>query len=1148
MTHSSLPVENKRALDPNVAQQHAADPTSCVWVGASAGTGKTKVLVDRLLRLFLPQPNGREGTPPHRILCLTFTKAGASEMLLRINEVLAQWAIAEEESLRKSLQKLTGTPPSNEEVQAARRLFAEVTDAPGGLKIMTIHAFCQSVLGRFPLEAHLPPAFKVTEETGARALMNKARDDILREALAQPDSVHGQALKKIATHQNAEQFISLLGNLNSERTQQAIAATPHFKNDLYRLFNLTPGDNESSILNAACQSTAFDETALRSACAILAEGTEKTDQPKGIAIAQWLDFSVEKRAQNFTNYTKTFLKADGEIYKKLMTAGLHKKAPDAALTLQNEAVRLKDVQDKCRATRTIELTNALFQIGQKIINRYQDLKEKSGVLDYDDLIMKTLALLKQEGIAPWVLFKLDGGLDHILIDEAQDTNPEQWQIIAALCDDFFSGQGTNEERVRTIFTVGDEKQSIYSFQRAAPQEFERMRTHFAQRVQDAGQKWRDETLNISFRSTKSVLQLVDEVFSDPAVGQGLGQSIPEHHSFRTGQAGLCELWPLFTPAEEEAFPTWMPPIKPLKNTSPATALANHIGDTILAWLDRKEPLESTGRPIRPGDIMILVRTRNAFVGQMVRALKTREIPVSGIDRMVLSDQLAVMDLCAAAQFALLPDDDLTLACLLKSPFIGWDEERLFNLAYDRKMSLWETLKQSESSGFINWLESLLHSACTDHPYEFFSRLLHHPCPASAKSGWHAIRQRLGEDAIDPLNEFLNTALQFEKEHIPALQNFLIHQQKENTTIKRELEEAGSHVRIMTVHGSKGLQAPIVFLPDTTRTATSKRTDRILWPDKSGQPVPLWAARSEDEPSLYKEARAQVTSLLDEEYRRLLYVAMTRAEDRLYIGGYHGKQKPLDDCWYNHIAAAFERLQNAEHFSFPGDEEKEGWRLYNPQTHTKNHDGLLSETQDKDNTPLPDLPWMHTPAPEEPNPPRPLIPSRPSDMEPAAHSPQNCDDSHRFLRGNITHKLLQILPDIPTAQREKAAQNYIRKAGAILNPAIQKDILSETLAVLNHPEFSPLFGANSRAEVPVTGLVGGQLISAQIDRLLITDKEIWIVDYKTNRPPPQDEKNIPSIYRKQIASYCDIVSKIYNGRTVRGFLLWTDGVRLVELTL
>lgn len=1158
------PVETARK-DPSVPQRRATMPDANVWVSASAGTGKTKVLTDRVLRLLLPREDGRPGTPPPRILCLTFTKAAASEMALRINETLGRWATSDDGTLNAALTDLLGRRPRDHEMEAARRLFAAVVDTPGGLKIMTIHSFCQSILGRFPLEAGLPPHFSAMEDGQAAQLLAQARDKILSDANRHPESPEGQALNRLAAKQNDEQFTALLRNLSAERHQLQQLLKRHgdldrFYAALCRTLGVRPDESPESILRAACDDAAFAAAKMWQACKTLSDAL-KTDRDRGQRMQRWLELDQEGRIAGFNDWCRAFFKADGDMYKSFMTGEAAKRDPDSLAALQEEAERLLDIRDRINAAECAGLSCDLVRLGQLMLNEYEALKNWRGALDFDDLINRTLSLLQAQDMAPWVLFKLDGGLDHILIDEAQDTNPEQWEIVEALISEFFAGAGARTDTVRTLFTVGDEKQSIYSFQRAAPDKFTAKRLDFKMLAEDGAYVWDDVGLHTSFRSTPAVLDFVDAVFAPEPVRKGLGDLPLRHWSWRHGDAGLVELWPLFRVEQGEKSDPWALPVEIRDNRKAPALLAEHIAQTISGWLQTGEILESKGRPIDAGDILILVRRRSAFVNHMIRALKKHNVPVSGIDRMILKDQLAVQDLMAAAQVALLPEDDLSLACLLKSPFIGWDDARLEAVALGRgENTLWQAVRDGPDRKVIDWIAGLIARAGIDHPYEFFSRILQSPCPADTVSGLHAVTGRLGEEVLDPLDEFLNQALAFERDRAAALQGFLLWQQQGDSAVKREQEEAGGKVRIMTVHASKGLQAPIVILPDTVRTrgggGPGASDHRLIWPDKTGLDVPLWTPRKDGECRAYRAALQAVEERQDEEYRRLLYVAMTRAGDRLYVCGCAGKNKVGDDSWYPLMAQAFDCFDDVETQAFAGPDGLDFGesapvvrRLANPQVKTVKPAMVSDIAVSPDPTDLA-YAWLYAPPQAEPDPPRPLIPSRPSgqDEEPAARSPLDADDQGRFLRGNVTHRLLQTLPDLPQSRRREAAVDFVAQAALGLSATVRDGIVGEVMAILEHPDYAPLFGPQSKAEVPLTGLIGGKLVSGQVDRLLVAEDTVWIVDYKTNRPPPRRAEDIPGIYRRQLRAYAETLALIYPNHQIRTFLLWTDGPDLMEVKL
>ena len=1128
--------QHSRDIDPNVRQRIASNPQASVWVNASAGTGKTKVLTDRVLRLLLPGDHAENGTAPHKILCLTFTKAGASEMALRIHETLGEWAVMPDDALQEKLYLLLSRTITQDDIEAARRLFAKVIDTAGGLKIMTIHSFCQSVLSRFPLEAGLPPSFTVLEDAEARTLLERAKNAALR--MEESENPLNAALSHIAATVNEQQFNTLLQTLLAERGQLKDIVKKYFDaagvyTKLCDVLGIVPGTMIEEIIAKACEDCSFDTAALRDIAQHMIAHDSKTYQKKAASIAHWLSLDAQARQGGLESYMRAFFTTEGAQRKKL--AGT-KTPADMQNTLALEAQRLETLRETIKALQSAALTRDLVALGTVILTRYEEIKMQRAALDFDDLIYKTETLLHKDGGAAWVMYKLDQGIDHILVDEAQDTNPQQWRIIDALSDAFFDN-AYNKQHINTVFAVGDQKQSIYSFQRASPQEFATMKHKFSEKIETAKLEWAPVDLNISFRSTPSILRAVDSVFASDNARKGLGEERIEHISFRRRQAGHVELWPIFAAEEQPAYDPWQPPVDIVETKSPSMQTASHIAQTIKAWLTDEVILPSYDRPIQPGDIMLLVRTRTAFVNQLMRALKALDIPVSGVDRMVLSAQLPIEDLIAALSFALLPEDDLNLACLLKSPLIGFDEETLYALSIDRKASLWQSLQDSTHKNIVQYLNLLVSAAKTQRPFSFFSSLLQKPCPADSVSGLRAFKSRLGPDCVDPFEEFLNAALAYEKHETPSLQHFLSWHQKNEADIKRELSEHTGQVRIMTVHGSKGLQAPIVILPDTVH-GQSRTKDRFLWPDKTGLDVPLWSPRKDTDTGLFKECAAQIKQQDEEEYRRLLYVAMTRAEEKLYIAGYNNRKTMPENCWYELVRTGLEKLEDT-HVSDSG-----ALCLSNPQIGAPDR-RENTETQSTQKITLPT--WVTQPAPTEPSPPRPLMPSRPAGQNGEdTLAPLQCGKTQqthnkRFLRGNITHRLLELLPAISAAKRSDAGQALLKTYSDSIDQETQSEILASVLNILDDPEFAMLFSEHAQAEVPISGFINQDtLISGQIDRLLVTDTDIWIVDYKTGRKIPDKPEAIPRAYKNQLKAYADTLSAIYPDHRMHCALLWTDG--------
>ena len=1145
----SIKPDSSRPPDPNVLQRTASDPANNVWVSASAGTGKTKVLTDRVLRLLLPRPNGDAGTLPHKILCLTYTKAAANEMSLRIHHQLAQWAVMDENKLADKLKDLTGRPADTNMLHAARRLFAQVSDAPGGLKIMTIHAFCQSVLGRFPLEAGLSPHFELIDDRDNQTILNHALEKIAKAAREENEDPYTRLL----TDLSEQGVLSLLKSVLDRREEfktflDRYPDTAQQKTALQEAYQ-APDTTPEELMRDFCQS--IDEIAHRNYAEALTKGG-KTDNSNSASVFEWLSYDLDERIRHFDLYRSAIRYGNGnpqKIGKKVIES-----RPDTQTMLNDFYARLVRMEDQYKAAAQVHKTLDLLILGQEMLRLYEYEKNRRNVLDYTDLILYTLRLLQQsKKSVQWVLYKLDSGIDHLLVDEAQDTSLAQWEIVKLLTEEFFYGLSA-EEPNRTLFVVGDEKQSIYRFQGAALEEFQNMREYLYLAAKAADLPWEDIGLHTSFRSTRSVLGFVDACFADDDMKADIGVALDQtltHHAHRDRQAGQVELWPLVTPPEKTERAPWQPPTGIREVQSAQAKLATQITAQIKYWIDSGEKLASKNRPIHAGDIMVLVRSRNAFVNQLIRNLKQNNIPVSGADRLVLSDHIAVQDLLSLAKFALHAEDDLSLAEILKSPFIGLDEDALFDLAYGRQGSLWKVVQQKAPDAIREWLYDILNHKNAP-PYEFFTRILQHSCPADPVSGLRAMQTRLGQDFLDPVSEFLNAVLQYERDEIAHLQPFLVWQDQSRIEVKREMEESGDTVRIMTVHGAKGLQAPIVFLPDTLQTPTnvSRNVPRLIWPTRSDADVPLWGLRKDDDCAAYTAIWENVKAQETAEYKRLFYVAATRAEDRLIICGASPRKPAHEESWYYYAQAGLDHLKDSDYFSGERpaafDPDIKICIFEHPQITGKAEKDKHAKDSGYEGD-LPPLPaWALSDIKAEESP-RPLRPSRPSGDDVAMLSPRQVDDPYRFRRGNLTHTLLQYLPDIPVSQRRERGAAFLAMQGQDLPEAIRNNILEETLNIMNHPEFAPIFGAGSRAEVPITGaLPTGEIISGQIDRLLIGERDILIIDYKSNRPAATKLEDIPAQYIRQMQTYRSAIQAAYPGHTVRCALLWTESCDLMEI--
>ena len=1120
------------------AQRRAGACDASVWVAASAGSGKTKVLTDRVLSLLLT------GSDPTRILCLTFTRAAAAEMANRLHESLKNWATLPDGELAQNLQALVPQAPDDKLLARARTLFARVLDAPGGMKIETIHAFCQSLLRRFPIEAGIAPHFEVMDERNAAEALLDARDRMLVEARLGADGDLVEALAIVTEVAGDTVFDELMKTLVAERArlERALArGLGAFRATLGRRLGVAPGATPDGIVAAACADGAFDGPALRAAADALCKSGAVTDRTHGAAIARWL--AASDRSRRFDDYVTALFTQKGTPLVHLATKSVAEARPDALAALEAECDRIGAVLDRHAAAALLAATHALATLGERMLALYRGYKDARALLDYDDLVLKARDLLCGPGVAPWVLFKLDGGLDHILIDEAQDTNPEQWEVVEKLADEFFVAGSARQMR-RTVFAVGDTKQSIFSFQRADPAAFARMHDHFAARAREAQEKFERVPLDVSFRSTESVLDAVDATFAPQDIRSGVSSDPIRHRAHRIGAAGLVELWPPVAPLEPPPSAPWEPPVEQHRARSPDLRLAQAIAATVKGWIAGDERLPARDRRIAAGDVMVLVRRRTPFVPALVRALKDQGIAVAGADRMRLIEQLAVADMMALVQFLLLPEDSLTLATVLKGPLVGFGEERLFELAHDRGegVSLWTALRRraAENADFAraqNLLSDLLARADFVPPYELIAEIL------GARGGRRNFMARLGPDAADPLDELLSASLAYERRHGPSLQGFLRWLAAGDIEVKRDFDQRGrEEVRILTVHGAKGLQAPIVFLPDTLQLPA--QLPRVLWSDDG---LPLWRGNGGAAPAL-DAAKTAAEQLRAEEYRRLLYVAMTRAEDRLYVCGWQTSRDPPAGNWHELVAAGLGRMARVERFRFAAPIadgwEGEGLRIANPQSAKPEDDGAKLPAAQI--VTLPD--WTAAPPPPEPMPPRPLAPSRPEGAEPAPRSPLGSDRGASFRRGLLLHRLLQTLPLVAPAARAAAARRFLARPVHGLSDAEQQGLLAETLAVLDHPDFAPLFAPDALSEVPVTALVGGRAVAGRIDRLVVRGDEVLIVDYKTLRPVPASAAEIPPLYVAQLQAYRDAVAGVFPGKRIRCALLWTDGPKLMEVAV
>ncbi len=1101
--------------DASQRQGRAAEPQSSAWVSANAGSGKTHVLTQRVLRLLLA------GAAPSKILCLTFTKAAAANMAERVFKTLAAWPTLTADQLSAAITATGAEPPKPHEREQARRLFARVIETPGGLKIQTIHAFCERVLHLFPFEANVPAGFRPLDERDAALLRERAQARVFAGAGADPDL--SAAVARVAEIVGVDGFAPLIAE--TARLSEALAQQPRAA--LAARLGLAPGESEAEIARDMREGGG-GPAAWKVWAKALRQGSA-TDQKlaailTGAAAIEEVDACLDV-------YLQVFLVDKLSAPRKTMaTKGTAARFPAEAAALEAERDRLFGLLDRRRAARAVARSADLIQVARACENAYARAKAARSALDFDDLIARTQSLFEKTDAA-WVLYKLDRGVEHILVDEAQDTSQAQWSILQKLAEDFLSGASASPSR-RSFFAVGDEKQSIFSFQGAAPHLFDEMRRAFMSRHAKAERAFADVRLTHSFRSAPVVLKAVEHVFGVAQVWSGVSASEPTvdpHIAIHAGLPGVVELWPP-VPVEPTPEPgDWEAPLDAQRLTHPAVTLADRIAATIAQWIAPGSPERIVDhpragalRPIRAGDILILVRRRGPLFEAMTRALRRAGIATAGADRLTLGTHIAVLDLCAAARAALYPDDDLALAAVLKSPLIGLDDEALIRLAPKRKGSLAAALAADPAYAAAQAKLETWRARTGAGPFSFFARLV------GADGGRKALVGRIGPEASDVIDEFLARALAHEQSEAPSLRGFLAEMEAADSQIKRDMEAAGAQVRVMTVHASKGLEAPIVFLPDTSGAPSGKHDPKWLKlaPSHSGAPpLYVWAGSAGEDSAAMAGARGEARAIAAGEHRRLLYVAMTRAAPRLIVASYEGAKATPAEAWAPLIALGLD----------PKMSDAPAW--WDPQqTIRRLGEGARSATQapaaEPAATPAPPA-WASAPAPHE-------VPYAPAAPSRRLAGPVTAERLARIEEGRLAHRLLQSLPDLPPERRRPAALAFLARRGGQLSQERRSALAERALALIEAPALAALFGPGSRAEVPFVAHIEGAAIEGRIDRLAVTGDAVWIADFKTGAGAMRRE------YARQLAIYRAAVGPMFPGVEVRLFLLWVDSGKFEEL--
>ncbi len=1116
-------------------QNEASDPAVSAWVAANAGAGKTHVLVRRVINLLL------SGVEPEKILCITFTKAAAANMAKRVFDTLAKWTTYDDADLDAAIRAGSTVAPDPRRRALARRLFAQALETPGGLKIQTIHGFCTQLLHQFPFEANVAARFSVLDEAEHSQLLERLTLNVLLDGARDPESDLARALDTAMTAAADQTFRDLVREAIGKRdaidawiaragdVQKAIA-------ELSTELGVQARDSIDDIEAAYFSGEIIAPGEWPAIAKVLALG-RKSDCEQAARLMSLVTQSGIERVETYLDIFCTSVNSGRTRRVSIVTSAIR----DAALVerLGAEQDRVYSLLQRRRAVFSRDRSAALLTVAHAVLARYDREKQRRGLLDYDDLIDKTLALLSNVDAA-WVHYKLDLGIDHVLVDEAQDTSSKQWDIVRRLTAEFTAGKGARDLR-RTLFAVGDEKQSIYSFQKAAPKEFAEMQRYFKSAHEKSGLAFVVCKFEHSFRSGEAILEAVDLVFKAKEIAASVTSDqdgFPPHIALPNAPPGMVEIWEPEKPdPRDEDKEGWDAPFDVISETSPRVKLARRIARNVRRLVD--------AGTARYGDVLVLVRQRGELFEAIIRALKNQRIDVAGADRLMLTGHIAVMDLMALADALLLPDDDLALATVLRSPLFGFSDEDLFEIAWGRgRSSLRAALigKAAEKPLFAataGRLDELAQAARRETPFSFYALLL-----GEGGARRHFLL-RLGFEANDAIDEFLNVAFDYERRETPSLQGFLTWLRDARAEVKRDMEIRRDEVRVMTVHGAKGLEAPVVILADTITPPVIK-PPRLLHLAAAG--ATIWAGRKADDVEKIAAARTLANSETEHEYRRLLYVAMTRAADLLIVCGADGVNQRPKTCWYNLVHEPLKPLLVEEQ-----DGDDKVWRFRKPTGAAISPAQVAGPAANAVRHDVP--PWLREDAAARTPRVQWLSPSSAFEEESGRTSGRlegSIVERRKSLRrGRLMHRLMQSVPDIPEAGRKTSIERYLKNAAADFSLVEQTEMAQQVLAVLNDLIFADVFAPGSRAEVPIVGRIArnGAIpigVSGQVDRLVVTRDSVLIADYKTDRTVPRQATEIPQSYVTQLALYRSVLSRIYPNRTIRAALLFTAGPHLIDV--
>jgi len=1208
----------------NVNSLDACNPAFNATVSASAGSGKTWLLITRIVRLLIA------GADPGNIIALTFTRKAAGEMQIRLNQRLFAMATADEKMLEQQLQMIGCSIDQNNKTIAAG-LYEKLIHSLYPIRIQTFHSFCQDILSRFPLEADIPPGFELIEDTSLlerqawQALFDKANPLIKKSAIKQA-SDFAPAGQKLVEHLDIiMQFCN-----GPDNTLTALSSFLAHRSDwwAYTAHTAQPVD---FACRALAQSLQLDENLTRDGQKPAAQFLNESNTEKLLIFSNLLreikNITSEKHADSidtalqdekdsetrFSLIASAFIKKDGE---KLIQGRQHSAALEKKLGTENAsrfielhdeiAEKIQRVNEQNKRLLSLKLNSAWYFAGHQYVEIFQQLKREMRLLDFTDLEWKCYELLQHADNAHWVQYKIDQRIDHILIDEFQDTNPTQWHLLSPILEEIAAGP---EQRARSVFLVGDEKQSIYSFRRANPA----LQFMASQWLADNLQA-RATPLDFSRRSSAAIIECVNQIFEQPDIKDIMTGYSMHDTWLKTlpGQVMLCELFEedetvrddaandstTSDVAEDSNHATsrqagyFRNPLKQPREISLKTIRhkeAGYIARQILQLKNGHSLITDNNvvRPLEFGDIMILMRNRT-HIDIYEDALKQHGIAFIGSKKGGLLDNLEIQDLICLLNTLITPYSDLALAQVLKSPIFNASDEDLILIARENNAAHWyerllHLAADPEDNTVRPALSEALRRAASLLPrwQQLAEQLPVHDCLDRIFSEGNIIKRYVAanrtanrEKVAANCQRFLELSLETDSGRYPSITRFLqqlnhLKYYSSNPPEEPLSKSDESRVRLMTIHGSKGLESPVVFLADCNSTSSNRDTyaSLVRWPAEESRPVNFQL-------QLNKDNTDQVTQKLQQEKLgeqtreelNLLYVALTRAREQLYISGIKNR-KSNDRSWYQIIASGMENITEREttiddigcrvfrHLAYDAVTVTQPDAPAMPSDTQRNIDQRLLKPIEPQ--------YLNKPAANNMIAPSLFIDEdfateTVPDSEGTAAQQTALDAKTARWRGIIIHRIIEQLCKSKTYPAVKLTvepiYQQLKADIALLQPAYIEQLdscIQEAVSLFNHADFTAIFNPATDTltynEMPLMYKQGTQTVYGIVDRVIRSENSVQIIDYKSHRfAATETAENVAEQFATQLQYYADGIRRLWPTHKVRAGILFTQQQEMVWL--